>query len=134
VSQSLLSTVLPNLLTDSDLTVGYNLDDPEFYNSYMSSVYNTYYYVFGMVVTCILFFNFMMKALCTVTHSSNHGYIMGHIFAIKTVSISLYPTFGEYINYAYGYMTADLPWLNSWLGKLLSDGSDYSPLGYRLYY
>jgi hypothetical protein len=28
VSQSLLSTILPNLLTDSDLTLGYSLDNP----------------------------------------------------------------------------------------------------------
>lgn len=47
-----------------------------------------------MIVTIVLFLNFFIKALCTVTHSSNHGYIMGHIFAIKTLSIALYPTFG----------------------------------------
>lgn len=31
-------------------------------------------------------------------------------------------------------MTADLPWPNAWLGKLLSDAADYSPLGFKLYY
>lgn len=134
VSQSLLSSVLPNLLTDSDLSLGYSLDDPEFYSSYMNEVYNTYYYVFGIVLTCLLFCNFLMKALCTVVHSSNHGYIMGHIFALKTVSISLYPTYGEYINYCFGYMTADFPWLNAWIGRELSDTSDYAPLGYRVFY
>lgn len=87
-----------------------------------------------MAVTIILFLNFLIKALCTVTHSSTHGHIMGHIFAIKSISIALYPTFGEYVNYCYGFMTADLPWLNAWLGKMLSDSADYSPLGFRLYY
>lgn len=134
ISQPLLASILPNLLADSSLTLGYSLDDPEFYNSYISSVYNTYYYIVGIVVTCVLFFNFLMKALCTVTHSNNHGYIMGHIFALKTVSISLYPTYGEYINYSYGYMTADLPYINKWVGELLSDSSDDTPLGYLLFY
>lgn len=59
---------------------------------------------------------------------------MGHIFAIKSLSIALYPTFGEYVNYCYGFMTADLPWLNAWLGNMLSDSADYSPMGYELYY
>jgi hypothetical protein len=31
-------------------------------------------------------------------------------------------------------MTADLPWINTWISKLLSDGSDNTPLGYLLYY
>lgn len=41
---------------------------------------------------------------------------MGHVFALKVVSIVLYPTFAEYINYCYGFMTADMPWLNAFIG------------------
>ena len=134
VSQSLMSAMLPNLLISSALTMGYNLDDPQFYNSYINSVYNTHYYIIGMAVTCLLFLNYLIKALCTVPHSNNHGSIVGHVFALKAVSISLYPTFGEYINYGYGFMTADFPWLNSWLGYVLSNDSDDTPLGYLLYY
>ena len=100
----------------------------------MNSVYNTYYYVVGISVTCLLLLNFLMKAMCTVVHSNNHGNIFGHIFALKAISISLYPTFGEYINFCYGFMTADFPWLNSWFGYELSDGSDYTPPGFLLFY
>ena len=87
-----------------------------------------------MVITCVLFLNFFIKATCTVPHSNSHGDIMGHIFAIKTISIALYPTYGEYINFCFGFMTADLPWINTWMGNMLSDASDYSPHGYLLYY
>lgn len=72
--------------------------------------------------------------MCTVTHSNNHGNIFGHIFALKSISISLYPTYGEYINFSYGFMTADFPWFNSWFGYALSDAADYTPNGYLLFY
>jgi hypothetical protein len=82
----------------------------------------------------LLLLNYLIKALCTVRHSNNHGNILGHIFALKTISISLYPTFGEYINFSFGFMMADLPWLNSWFGYMLSDDSDQTPPGFLLYF
>lgn len=134
ISQPILAQLLPNLLNDQAMILGYSLNNPEFYASLVFAVYNTYYYTIGLALTCILFLNYLMKALCTVPHSNDHGYMIGHLFAMKVIAISIYPTFGEYINYCYGFMMADMPWLNEWFGYHLSDPSDITPLGYSIYY
>lgn len=39
----------------------------------------------------------------------------------------------EYMDYCYGFLTADLPWLNT-LTSYLSSNSDLSPNSYLLFY
>ena len=46
----------------------------------------------------------------------------------------IYPSRPELIDYCSGFMIADFPWLNSFLGERLSDPRDISPPPYRLFF
>jgi hypothetical protein len=78
-------------------------------------------YLFGLAVTGFIFIKYLIKSLCTAPFALNQGEIISHIFAIKTCSLVLFPVFSEYINYCYGFMTADLPWANSFYTNYLAN-------------
>ena len=46
----------------------------------------------------------------------------------------VYPSYSQLISYCSGFMIADLPWLNTTFGTILSRESDASPDPYRLFY
>jgi hypothetical protein len=104
------------------------LSSPEFYQSYIAvTTVDFPFFIIGAVITGILFFKYLLKALATVPKSPNIGNIIPHILAFKVGALLLYPTYIEYINYCTGFMYADFPWLNKFFGSNLSDGRDYSP-------
>lgn len=82
----------------------------------------------------MLFLAYIIKAIATATESDDKGEIIPHIFAIKCAALTLYPTGGEFINFCYGFMMADLPWLNQIIGDSISEPSDFTYPPYRLYY
>lgn len=54
----------------------------------------SYYYVFGMCITGCFMIMFLIKSLCSAPFASNQGEIMGHIFALKTIPLILFPVYG----------------------------------------
>ena len=65
-----------------------------------------------MLFVLTLFVKYLVKSLLTVPTSHNLGQIIPHILALKTGALILYPTYGEYVDFCSGFMTADLPWAN----------------------
>ena len=67
-------------------------------------------------------------------YTKERGSIIPHILSVKCASLILYPTYSEYINYCYGFMTADLPWLNKYFGTVMGNSRDVIPNSYLMYY
>ena len=110
--QSVIGTVLPSVLTASDLILSYDLTESEFYISYVEASYSLNFYLFGLIVAILLFVYGFCRATCLALYGRNVE-IAGHIFALKSLSAVVFPTFAEYVNFCLGFMTVDLPWLNS---------------------
>ena len=60
--------------------------------------------------------------------------IAGHVLALKTMSIAVYPTYAEYVNFCLGFMIVDLPWLNNILPEVFASPFDNAPTGYFFYF
>jgi hypothetical protein len=92
------------------------------------------FYIIGAIITCILFVKYLLKATITVPNSPNIGNIIPHILSLKVGALLFYPTYLEYINFCYGFMLADLPWLNDYFGYNLGDPRDIQPEAYSIFY
>lgn len=123
-SDELRQTLMPNISLQGPVSVDYSLGEPEFYTSVITVGSESYLFIIGIIVTLFLFIKYLVKALKTVPYSPNIGNIIGHVFALKTGGMILYPTYAEYIDFCYGFTTADLPWLNKTFGELFGDISD----------
>lgn len=71
---------------------------------------------------------------CVVQNSLDYGQVIPHILSMKVGALILFPTYVEYIDYASGFMSADLPYLNHYFGSVLSDSSETVPLPYSVFY
>ena len=60
--------------------------------------------------------------------------LAGHILALKTISLVVYPTYAEYVNFCMGFMIVDLPWLNRLLPESFNNFFDTVPMGYLFYF
>lgn len=85
------------------------------------------YYIFGLLITILLLIGYSIKLCCLLPATKDRGSIIPHIFAVKCCALAVYPTYGEYINFCYGFMTADLPWFNSSLGGKMGNINDITP-------
>lgn len=133
IKQSVAQDVMPNVQQAGDLYLTYSLSDPSFYVSVLRN-HQYYYFIFGALVTLMLFIGFSIKLCCIVPRSSDRGAIIPHILAIKCGGLVLYPTYAEYINYCYGFMAADFPWLNPLMGTNYGSSAEIIPSPYTLYY
>jgi hypothetical protein len=97
-------------------------------------MFNFPFYIIGVIIICILFVKYLIKAVVTVPNSPNIGNIIPHILSLKVGALILYPTYLEYINFCYGFMFADFPWLNSYFGSNLGDPRDKLPEPYSFFY
>ena len=86
-----------------------------------------YYYIFGLIVTIVLLVGYSIKLCCLVPGSRDRGSILPHVFAVKCGALALYPTYGEYVSFCYGFMMAEVPWFNSFVGERLGQPNDFSP-------
>lgn len=131
--QSVLGSILPSILTSSDLVLTYDLNDSEFYASFVEASFSLNFYLFGLIVTILLFLYGFCRATCLSLYGRNME-IAGHIFSVKTLSMVVYPTYAEYVNFCLGFMTSDLPWLNSKLPSSFFSTSDLKPMGFSFYF
>ncbi len=131
--QSVLGSILPSILTSSDLVLTYDLNDSEFYASFVEASFSLNFYLFGLIVTILLFLYGFCRATCLSLYGRNME-IAGHIFSVKTLSMVVYPTYAEYVNFCLGFMTSDLPWLNSKLPSSFFSISDLKPMGFSFYF
>ena len=77
---------------------------------------------------------YFLKTCCVMPHSKNRGQIIGHVFALKCGALGLYPSYGEFVSYCYGFMMADLPWFNQQLGEAMGRRDDLLPYPHAMYY
>ena len=75
------------------LDLDYSLDKPEFIKTVVSGLNNYQYHIFGIVIICILFVKYLVKALYSVPRSADMGQIIPHILALKSGVLILYPTY-----------------------------------------
>ena len=91
------------------------------------------FYLYGLSLTVLLFLYSLIRGIC-YPHFSRHAEISGHLFALKTIPLLVYPTFAEFINFSLGFMTVDMPWLNEMLPEVMSQSTDLSPKGFFFYF
>jgi hypothetical protein len=92
------------------------------------------YYLFGLIVTVFLLVSHLIKSTISGISSDDKGEIIAHILSIKFVGLAVFPAFAEYLNFIYGFMIADLPWLNEQLASLFCTLSDTMPKPFAIYY
>ena len=93
------------------------------------------YCIFGIVVTALLLINYIVRATYTCPNEAvcEYGQIFPHILALKSAPFVIYPIFAEEVAYAYGFMTAEFPWLNEFFASKLADRSEAVPLQYSIF-
>jgi hypothetical protein len=107
LTQDATHDIMPNIDQIGDLYLGYPYTDAAFYDSYISNrTYN--YFIFGLIVTVIVLVGYTAKLCYLLPNSKERGSIIPHIFSIKCAALAVYPTYAEYVNYCYGFMTGDL--------------------------
>jgi hypothetical protein len=77
---------------------------------------------------------YFIKGVVLLPQDFDKGELVSHILLLKTPVLAVFPCYAELINYCSGFMLADLPWLNSFFGELLSDPRDSTPSPYLLFY
>lgn len=133
LSEQTTHQIMPKLSHFGDLYLDYPYSDPQFYQSYIKNL-NFSYHIFGLIITILLLIGFSIKICCFVSQTDDRGSVIPHIFSLKCGALALYPTYAQYVNYCYGFMTADLPWFNQDIGTKLGNPNDHKPDPYTLYY
>ena len=131
--KSVINNVLPSVLLSSDLSMSNNLDDSTFYVSFVKESFSLYFFIFGTVVVSTLFIYGFLRAACLGMYSRNVE-LAGHCLALKTVSLVVFPTYAEYVNFCMGFMVVDLPWLNNLLPEVFANPYDLCPTGYLFFF
>jgi hypothetical protein len=94
LTQEATNLILPQYQHTGPLLVDYNLNNPEFYQSYIGFQESHFkYYIIGTIIVIILFIKYLVKALVSAPHSPNIGNIIPHILAYKVGALLLYPTY-----------------------------------------
>ena len=131
--KSVINNVLPSVLLSSDLSMSNSLDDSTFYVSFVNQSFSLYFFIFGTSIIGLLFIYGFMRACCLGMYSRNVE-LVGHCLALKTVSLVVYPTYAEHVNFCLGFMVVDLPWLNKLLPEVFANTFDTAPTGYLFYF
>lgn len=118
--KSVINNVLPSVLISEDLVMSYDLDDTSFYVTFVKESYSLYFFLFGACFIGLLFLYGFCRATCLSLYSRNLE-IVGHVLALKTISLVVYPTYAEYVNFCLGFMVVDFPWLNSLLPAVFAN-------------
>lgn len=124
---------MPKLDHLGDLYLDYPYSDPAFYESYLRNrSYN--YFVIGLVLTLVMVIGYTGRICCVLPGSRDRGWLVPHVLAVKGAAFAMYPSYGEYVSFCYGFMTADFPWMNALIGSKLANPLDKSPAPYSMYF
>ena len=115
MEQTTIHSILPSLSQGGKLELSYNINSPEFVIS-MLGTRDYYYHFFGWAIIICLFLFFLIVGVIIDPKRKDKGQIIPHVLFLKTAALMVYPSRPELINYCSGFMAADLPWLNSFLG------------------
>lgn len=91
------------------------------------------YHYFGLVVTLLMLVIYFVKAAISVPQSDDQGELISHVFLLRCGGVIFSLAYMEYIDYCYGFLSPDLPWLNL-LTSDLAASADLSPNSYLLFY
>jgi hypothetical protein len=134
MKKEVINQLMPSLDTNNkDLILSYRLDNPEFYKSVLQKQ-KQYYWLFGMMVTVLIILLYFIKVCCTVPTTKDAGEIIPHVLLMKVPAMVIYPSFGGYINYCYGFSMVDFPMFNSYFSETLTQQLDRSPPSYKMFY
>ena len=56
------------------------------------------------------------------------------MLSLKGGALILYPTYKEYAEFCWGFMTADLPWANSFFGGVFGQDGDLTPFPFKVFF
>ena len=116
------------------MTLGYTLSETELYSGVSLTFGFYFYYIFGWTVTGLIFTVFLIKSLIIRDLKNDKGSIIPHILAMKCGALALFPTYSEYVNYCWGFMLADFPWMNSTIGEILAEPTDSIPSPFAVFF
>lgn len=93
-----------------------------------------YYWIFGISVIAILCALYLIKICWTVPRTNDTGEIIPHIILMKVPAMVIYPSYGAYISYCYGFSLIDIPIFNEYFSDKLTDSADSSPASFQMFY
>ena len=89
--KSVINNVLPSVLVTSDLKMNYDMSDSTFYVTYVKESFSLYFFLFGTIVVTFCFLYGIIR-VCLGFYSRNSE-LIGHAFALKTISLVVFPTY-----------------------------------------
>ncbi len=132
MTETAIQAILPSASHMGSLSLSSPADNPSFIRSvYTQMPYN--YHYFGLIVTLLMLIIYIVKATVSVPQSDDQGEIISHVFLLRCGGIIFSLTYMEYMDYCFGFLSADLPWLNL-LTANLAASADLSPNSYLLFY
>jgi hypothetical protein len=132
MTESAIQSILPS----SDHTGSLSLTNPATNPSFIRSLYTQLpynYHYFGLVVTLLMLVIYFIKAAVSVPQSDDQGELISHVFLLRCGGIIFSKVYMEYIDYCYGFLSPDLPWLNL-ITSSIAASPDLSPNSYLLFY
>lgn len=129
-------TAIQSILPSSDHAGALSLSNPAENPSFIRSVYTTLpynYHYFGLIMTLLMFVIYFVKAVVSVPQSDDQGELVSHIFLLRCGGVIFSLAYMEYIDYCYGFLSPDLPWLNIVTASMAAS-ADLSPNSYLLFY
>lgn len=132
MTESAIQSILPDSAHSGSLSLSNPADNPSFIRSVYTQLPYNYHY-FGLVVTLLMLIIYFIKATISVPQSDDQGEIISHVFLLRCGGVIFSLVYMEYMDYCYGFLSPDLPWLNL-LTASLATNADLSPNSYLLFY
>lgn len=132
MTENAIQAILPSSDHMGSLSLSNPAENPSFIRSiYDQTTYN--YHYFGLILMLLMLVIYFVKAAVSVPQSDDHGELMSHIFLLRCGGIIFSMAYVEYMDYCYGFLSPDFPWLNN-LTASLAASADLSPNSYLLFY
>lgn len=134
MKKSAVNEIMPSIDTNGgDLSIVHPLDSPEFKKSLFNNQ-SYFYWAFGAIITLTIVLLYLLKICWVVPQTKDAGEVISHILLMKVPAMVIYPSFGGFIDYCYGFSLIDFPFLNNFFSLALTNQSDQSPPSFKMFY